>query len=1109
MQRKRKRTTSESVIHEGSQRNEEYELGMDSDAEEAYEHMATQAIRERNAVEKGNTAAESGILEEVHVEDFMNHQNFTYELGPFINFICGKNGSGKSAILTALTLCLGGKASSTNRGQSLKSFIREGQDKAIITVKIKNQGDGAYMPDEYGKAIIVERSFSKNGTGSFKIKSEKGRIISTKKADLEEICDHFALQMDNPMNVLSQDMARQFISGSNASEKYRFFVKGVQLEQLDQDYRIIEENLDHIEAKIDAARPDLKILEEKMEKAKHKLALSDRHNGILDKIRDYRRQLAWAQVEAQERIRDEYVKEISSADAKIAEAEAQVASYDARYQAADQASAEANEAYQQAESEIIRVQREKAEAKERHDDIKKETQDVQGEQRTIRSALKEAEATIKSKTGEIQEEEQRLAALDGGGASARLAMLEEAKEAAKTAHEVFDAHQAGRTRLDTELEQAESQLTRLQDPVRRKRDEVEQRKNDLDSLSRDNGQQDRAYRPELPALLRAIQNERSFAERPIGPLGKHVRLLKPVWSSVLEKSFGSTLNSFIVTNKRDMDTLNGIMKRVNCKYPIIIGNTLPLDTTPYEPDAKYDTILRALTIDNDLVRKQLVIAHGIEQTILIEDLREASKVLYEGDKPRNVRMCFSLDSKNKRRGFLQRYTGRNNASQDPLHEWTRLPRMMTDIEAQVRLRQEALDQVKRELNELEARQRSDREKHEKAKQAVVRHKRKTAELKIAYQTADDKVEELIGAISEDSVENGRLQVLQAALKEAEEAKSIHEGSFQDAVIAYDAKRDQLNAARAELQTWDERIAELQENSRKAEAEVQRLSKKRATALGEKNAAIGRIDDARQDRASLDRKKQELDVKIENWIGQATEVSPRVNIDPGETEVSIRKKYEKLEKDYKRYQQQIGASREEIAAEAARTDTAYRNALRQIHDQEKLAYKLKASLIERRERWKKFRSFISCRAKAQFTYFLSERSFRGRLITDHKQKLLELSVEPDITKRDGSGRGAKTLSGGEKSFSQICLLLSIWEAMGSPIRCLDEFDVFMDSVNRKMSIDMLVGAARQSVGRQFVLISPGTKEDFKHIPDVHVREYVAQTYSHTGGYANMLRQTRCA
>lgn len=97
--------------------------------EEELELRASQAIqRDHSSRHETNNPAEHGILERVECYNFMCHDHFSVELGPLINFIVGKNGSGKSAILTATTLCLGGKASATNRGQSLKSFIKEGKE---------------------------------------------------------------------------------------------------------------------------------------------------------------------------------------------------------------------------------------------------------------------------------------------------------------------------------------------------------------------------------------------------------------------------------------------------------------------------------------------------------------------------------------------------------------------------------------------------------------------------------------------------------------------------------------------------------------------------------------------------------------------------------------------------------------------------------------------------------------------------------------------------------------------------------------------------------------------------------------------------------------------
>ncbi|KAL3446823.1 hypothetical protein BJX65DRAFT_110411 [Aspergillus insuetus] len=188
----------------------------------------------------------------------------------------------------------------------------------------------------------------------------------------------------------------------------------------------------------------------------------------------------------------------------------------------------------------------------------------------------------------------------------------------------------------------------------------------------------------MPALLRAIQQEQSFTERPIGPIGNFVTLLKPEWSSVLESSFGATLNSFIVTSKGDQSTLSKIMHRVNCSVPIFIGSNGRLDTSQHEPDDCFDTVLRVLQIENDLVRRQLVINHGIEQNLLIENLEEASAILFDGDRPRNVKRCYCINKSDRRRGIHLSYSRNGEPSQAPVSVYNGNPRMRSDRASQIK-----------------------------------------------------------------------------------------------------------------------------------------------------------------------------------------------------------------------------------------------------------------------------------------------------------------------------------------------------------------------------------------------------------------------------------------
>lgn len=96
-----------------------------------------------------------GYIKKVILKNFMCHEHFELELGPRLNFIVGNNGSGKSAVLTAITIGLGAKATDTNRGSSLKDLIKEGRYSSKISIILDNRGYGGYEQGVYGDEIRI------------------------------------------------------------------------------------------------------------------------------------------------------------------------------------------------------------------------------------------------------------------------------------------------------------------------------------------------------------------------------------------------------------------------------------------------------------------------------------------------------------------------------------------------------------------------------------------------------------------------------------------------------------------------------------------------------------------------------------------------------------------------------------------------------------------------------------------------------------------------------------------------------------------------------------------------------------------------------------------
>lgn len=72
-----------------------------------------------------------------------------------------------------------------------------------VTVSLRNKGEDAFKSDVYGKRIIIIRE-AREGSGAgggYKIQDENKKTITIARSELTAICDHFNIQMDNPINA--------------------------------------------------------------------------------------------------------------------------------------------------------------------------------------------------------------------------------------------------------------------------------------------------------------------------------------------------------------------------------------------------------------------------------------------------------------------------------------------------------------------------------------------------------------------------------------------------------------------------------------------------------------------------------------------------------------------------------------------------------------------------------------------------------------------------------------------------------------------------------------------------------------------------------------------
>jgi structural maintenance of chromosomes protein 6 len=567
-----------------------------NDAEEQ-PHPAKKAKKAKKA---GRGAAvqdfENGVLRALELQNFMNHTHLRIDFDPHVNFIIGKNGSGKSAIVNALIAGFGHRASATGRNtNSAKSLIKHGADFALISVHLANGGEDPWKADEFGDTIVAERRLERTGAGSYKLKDgPDGTARRSTHAEFAELCQHFNIQADNPCALLTQEHAKKFLHQGNEADRYRFFLQAANLESRQHDLLQTEQNVKHLKEKLERATEQMSEKEEIARKAQADYEGAKKLKEIQKQIDLHETMLGWALVSEKEREleqkqaamraaieREQQAKDSTfEADEKRRDLEEELAIAEKKFQAASKELEQFGNKAQQHHERAKKALKEMRSAKKELDVLREQLEEKRQDAAHYASEYDNAMAAVEGTTNKREKELMR-----------KVHTLEEQRNAAdKSEKELAEHIHASKMAYNAAIEAWREAAAAFEAA----QEEVAAKEQSLSAMKKSGFDRELMLHPSMKELLQRLEQRRGqFAAPPLGPLGLHMSV-KPEFEATLgpavEMAVGHKMMlTWIVSCKDDEIKLRSILKELPS-----LRNVPPLDNvtqvTIRKPEPRYTLI---------------------------------------------------------------------------------------------------------------------------------------------------------------------------------------------------------------------------------------------------------------------------------------------------------------------------------------------------------------------------------------------------------------------------------------------------------------------------------------------------------------------------------------
>jgi len=361
------------------------------------------------------------------------------------------------------------------------------------------------------------------------------------------------------MNVMTQDNSRQFLSNSTPKDKYKFFLQGTQLEQLDKDYQRAE--MAHDSRKIMLAKQEdqLDVMKQKWLAAQSKCRSIKNQQILRTKLAKIEGQIAWMHVYDEEAKLDTLQQHIDEIQNEIAGQQQRYEDAKSHKKILQVSQTSVQPKIDEAQTTYDSLQSQYEQIKETFDGNAKDLKELVTQQRTLKSKVESNQANIERFKNELSKIN-NANELRGGSRPAELQRCIAEFQQAHT--DLLEQRRSTDAELLMANEKYRATNLRLE-AMRQTCDEAKQKlKAAQENLTRiaHGGGREKLLREARP-LLTDIAREKRFKVQPIGPLWQHVKLLEQKWSPILESVLGFCLEGFIVSCKADMDLLNEILAK--------------------------------------------------------------------------------------------------------------------------------------------------------------------------------------------------------------------------------------------------------------------------------------------------------------------------------------------------------------------------------------------------------------------------------------------------------------------------------------------------------------------------------------------------------------------